>query len=339
MGIERLNEYSLSSRDKVEGILVEFCINDYQLINGDDYTFWEASYEGLIRHCLRAFPGKPIVSVVLGGKGERFKRKQQHIKRRICRLSRHYRNHYSVDIDDMLHRAYSDSEQFERLYTDVAHFTSEATKQISCLLTEAIVDILKKHKPETTIPEKYYYDKCFDATEVVNLSAADTRVFSNSRIKYGATRLPLGDGRQIRLPGRAIALSYISSSDSRTLNIEFEHERYSIHTLMTAVAKGRSPFLLKNTSLSWRPVQPAAPEIVNFETASETVSDDRLKYQFNMVPPVADKPSAYIVSVLCDVTPSGADEVCSQSAVAAVRPSSGARPWLRRIWARLPLQM
>lgn len=306
MGIERLHEYDASSSPDVDGVLVEFCINDYQLVVDNDFRFWEASYEGLVRHCLRTFPGKPVVSVLLGRQAQRFQRRQGHIKRRIWRLTRHYRNHYSVDIDDMLRQAHPEHEQFERLYVDSAHFTAGATQQISQFLSDALADIFAKHEPEHSLPQKTYYEHCFDKTEVVRLTAIDRSKFSNSRMSYDVPRLQFGSGQRVTLPGRAISLSYISSGDSGTLDIEFENERSSIHTLMAAVARGRFPFLLKNTALNWRPLQPAAPEPLNLQIASGAVSDDRLKYQFNMIPPVVDRPSAYPVSVLCDVTPSEA---------------------------------
>jgi hypothetical protein len=230
-------------------VIIEYAVNDYALITVGYAELWLAGYEGLVRQVSRRWPEAQIYCVILG-RADSEELPWQIISDGTKKISDHYPNAFLIDYPAWL-RDFNQNATVDDIYEDPMHYGESSRSAVGLLLAGAIF----ASPPSTiqTLPEPLTSD-VFDPVSVISFADLfpDNRHDStNSVVAVESARVVLGDSISVDLPGRLIAISFVSRADSCSFTMTLNEQSALVHTLHSRVHSGEFAFLPLSVVGDW----------------------------------------------------------------------------------------
>jgi hypothetical protein len=237
-----------SDIEKPDIVTIEYAVNDYALVASDMSDLWHAAYEGLVRQVRRRWPEALICCIILGREEYR-KDLWEIITSGTRRIAEHYPNVIFVDCPTSLHPNL-DGEEHHALFADPMHYCPAMQDAAGQLAADMILSAPKgavAPMPHSLHPES------LDPISVVDFSAMDgvTETFQNSAVMAKALKLEAGKTLSVSLPGRLVAISFVSRKDGGSFIIQNGNQAALIHTLHRDIRDEKFAFLPLSAVGNW----------------------------------------------------------------------------------------
>jgi hypothetical protein len=247
MGLISLaSEPDLGSPDVV---IIEYAVNDYALIAAGQQDVWQAAYEGLVRQVSRRWSSALICCVILG-RSDSQKARWDVISEGTHAIAAHYPNACVIDCPSILSE-YTMSAESSDVYDDPLHYSESTRTAAGYLIAAAITAATQPVARE--LPEPINAD-VLDPVSIIDfptLFPNRREAFTNSVVTADCLKIAAGDEISVDVPGRIIAVSFVSRLDGGSFLMTWNGQSALVHTLHDQVGNGKFPFLPLSAVGNW----------------------------------------------------------------------------------------
>jgi hypothetical protein len=248
------------SHQHADVVVIEYAVNDQELINHKKRDLWHCGYEGLVRRIRRENPRAHIISVILYPIRHYRALVDGHAWG-LATLIDTITTHYGGTVVDTAAwiRERNDGElpATDDVFRDGAHYNSTYQAVVAEQLTDALASIGETAPGEDVRPpdclSAHDFSLCrLTTSDMLERDSSGTQVltFSNSRSSTEAVQI--GPGSEIVLPpvDQLVCLIYAATEDDAYIMLDHDDGRLLISAYRRAytdAATGRKwPFLMSN---------------------------------------------------------------------------------------------
>ncbi|WP_131618195.1 SGNH/GDSL hydrolase family protein [Roseivivax marinus] len=235
---------------QVDAIVVEYALNDSELIYGGTLEEWERGHEGLLRLLRQRFPSTPMMSLLF------YRRTGIHLSRvspvaaTICYLARRYHSEVFDAAELIESLARPGSLDAKDIYKDDSHYSKMFQAIIGSKVAERICE---SHATGSTtwqdlppVNPKNYSDlkRLGDKLKHHAYGDFEETIFENSLLRESALVFSEGSGVRMRIDGKPVALITFSIPEDGYLRYSNGDNNSIVPFYRRALRDGKFSFLL-----------------------------------------------------------------------------------------------
>ncbi len=224
--------------------IIEYAINDRELINAKANEFWACGYEGLVRRIRRQNPAIWIFSVILYPRSYYLRNGHHALSANIAFLTRHYGGE-DIDINYELARDNGGALPGDaQIYRDGTHYNAAYQEKIGRIIAGRIAASVKTpqdgYLPYRLNNQEYSNAKVLGDTLADMAVAEAMTTLSNSRVEISALTLAEGQKMSFWLKGQIVSLIYGATPRDGVLRLTIDQQPLLISAYRRAFTRRQS---------------------------------------------------------------------------------------------------
>lgn len=232
-------------------IIIEYAINDQELLPMDGHIFWRRAFEGMLRRVSVDNPSAVVCVVILYTGKSHYKDGSWRIAKLMERIANHYGAHIfdsRSELHDLLE--YSATET----HRDLAHYSPKFQKIIGERLANSLANLTTEVEgvpPPKPLFNHNYSNASVLGVEQLKFFKRSPKIIhlSNSRTGERAICLFQGDCLKFNLKGELLCLVTAATKDDGILRFQFDKQEVLISAFRKALTPPNHlkwPFLITN---------------------------------------------------------------------------------------------
>lgn len=235
-------------------VVVEYAINDQELLNHRCEPFWRSGYEGLLRKIRAGNPRALLCSLILYPEGRFVIDKEWKLANEIKGLTAAYGG-FSLDVAEELRRCFPDEiADIRSVYRNGTHYAKRFQSVIAALLAEAVAGQLgaSPGTPPAACVAPRDYSGCVTLGEGIAGrigGSFEPRLYENSRSSERTLSVEEGGKLEFHLRGEIICIVYAATRQDGLLRLRWRDQSLVFSTYRRAFTDGDAHkwgFLISN---------------------------------------------------------------------------------------------